>query len=309
MKKILLFALVLSFTSLFAQQQFQNASFEEWESVVIGQYDIEPVNWSSIKTSDSDNMNSIAPVVWERSDDARTGDYSLKLYSVATLGIVATGTMCNGRIHASLNTDEAYTYTDPTDQQWHHTFTSRPDSVVGYFKSIPTDDDFPTVKVALHTGDLQIPGDETNIVGMAYIELPGGVHSEWTRFSVAFEYYKDIDPEYELTILTAGDGVSALGDGQVWYDDIEFVYNGSSVDEYLINDFKVYASNGIINVFNSNEANGDFTILVNDIMGRELFKGPITQGENLEIETPYSGVYVVSVIQDNNISSKKVLVN
>ena len=310
MKKILLFTLILSFTSLMAQEQFENASFEEWESVVIGEYDIEPVNWSSIKTSDSDLMNGLAPVVWQRSDEAKTGNYSLYLKSKETLGIVATGTMVNGRLHADLNYDSAYAFTDTNDSQWNSAFTSRPDSVIGWFMSNPTDDDFPTVKVALHTGELRIPGDESNIVAMAYIELPIGVHNTWTRFSAPFIYSNSIAPEYHLTILTAGDGVSALGDSEVWFDDMEFVYNPESINENKLDNITAYYSNGSINVLAKGTANDDYHVTINDLMGRQVYTATLTQGASIKINADFpQGVYIVKATHKNSSYSRKIIVD
>ena len=312
MKTFLSFVITLFFVSgtVFAQQQFENASFEEWESVVIGDYDIEPVNWSSIKTSDSDNMNTIAPIVWQRSEDARTGQYSLQLISVETFGIVATGTMTNGRVHADLIVDNAYVFTDIDDTRWNSSFNSRPDSVVGWFKSIPTDNDFGTIKVALHTSILQIPGDETNLIAMAYLELPTGVHDSWTRFSVPFEYYNTSTPEFQLTILTAGNGVDALGGSEILFDDLEFVYNPEAVEENELENILVYSSNGTINISKKIYDNNKYQVVVNDLLGRQIYKNNLVQGEKLQINNNIiSGIYIVSFKKGNVVFSTKVVVD
>jgi len=311
MKTLLSFIITLFFISgtLFAQQQFENPGFEEWENVVIGEYELEPVNWSSIKTSDLDNMNNLAPIVWQRSEDARTGEYSLQLINVEILSIIATGMITNGRVHADLNPNNGYVFTDINDSQWNSAFSSRPDSVVGWFKSNPIGIDFGTVKVALHTGNLEIPGDESNLVAMAYLELPSGVHDTWTRFSVPFEYYKSINPEFQLTILTSGNGVHALGDSEIWYDDLEFIYNPESIGENKLENVVVYSSNGVINISQKGNDNDEYQVVVSDLMGRRVYENKLMPGSKRQVNNITKGIYVVSFINGNKTISTKVVVD
>jgi len=98
---------------VFSQQQLQNPGFEEWEDA--GTVRDEPVNWSSIKTSDNDTLNTPAPVVWDISDDAHSGNYSIKLFNVRIWGIMATGILTNGIVHPSFIPDSGYVYTVPED--------------------------------------------------------------------------------------------------------------------------------------------------------------------------------------------------
>ncbi len=104
--------------SLVAQQQFENPGFEDWEDA--GTVIEEPTNWSSIKTSDAGQIiNDAAPVVWAQSDDAHSGNYSLKLFNTAAFTIVASGTISNGRVHADFNPELGYVYTQHDDDRWH----------------------------------------------------------------------------------------------------------------------------------------------------------------------------------------------
>ena len=54
MKKNLLFIIILVSSISLQGQQMQNASFEDWEDA--GTVIDEPVNWSSIKTSDAGSL-------------------------------------------------------------------------------------------------------------------------------------------------------------------------------------------------------------------------------------------------------------
>lgn len=312
MKRFLSLFMILFFVvvATYAQQQYENGGFEEWEDVGLGVDLMEPVNWSSVKTSDLDNLNPLAPVIWGISDDAHSGDHSVHLFSVGTLGIVATGMVTNGRVHADLNPNLGYVYTVQNDSRWNSPFTARPDSVVGWYKCNPVEGDFGAVKVALHVDDLQIPGDESNLVAMAYLELPSQTISEWTRFAVAFEYYKDINPDYHLTILYSGNGTEALADSEAWFDDVEFVYNPESVGENKLGNLLVYSSYGRITISVKGQDIDEYQIVVSDLMGRQVFDGKLQRGENLQISNGIAkGIYIVSAINGNRNLSRKIVVN
>lgn len=310
---LLLFITVLfSFESSFAQQQFQNGSFEDWEEVGLGPDNMEPVNWSSIKTGDNQSVSNVAPVVWGISDDAHHGNYSLHLFnSPIVFGIIATGTVTNGRVHANVITDSAYMFTQTDDERWYSSFTWRPDSVVGWYKSNSASGDFGTLKIALHTGELHMPGDESNIVAVAYHEFPSEVQTEWKRFSIPFEYFKTTNPEYYLSILTSGNGVDALEGSEIWFDDLKFIYLPNSVIENKFDDISIFASNGNISVLLNEQNNYNYKIIVNDIMGHQIYNGDLLQNEEtIKINDGLSaGIYVVTIISGSDKYSKKLLID
>ncbi len=312
MKK-LLHLIILSFaltTLAYSQPQFENGGFEVWEDVGLGADKMEPENWSSIKTSDNSGLNTVAPVVWGISDDAHSGNYSVYLHNVAALGIVATGTLTNGRVHPSLFPDSAWVYTDVNDPKWHSSFDWRPDSVAGWYKSNAAEGDFGTVKVVLHKGGLQLPGVETNIVGIAYYEMPAGAVTDWTRFSIPIQYVSSDKPEYQLSVLTAGNGVDAVDGSEIWFDDIEFIYNNSSVEDHLADNLKVFAFDGKINISINGSSNDNYELFVRDIMGREIYGTRNYKGQDVSVsENLKSGIYFVTIIKGKKWVSRKVMLN
>jgi len=224
--KNLLFTISLFISAtvyLFAQQP-QNAGFEEWEDA--GTVIDEPVNWSSIKTSDAgDYINNLAPVVWGKSTDARSGNYSVELKNVMSI-VLATGIVTNGRIHADLNPNKANAHTVLDDERWHTAFTNRPDSVVIWAKYFPQGIDTAQVKVILHVGEGSLPAtpeNEGNWIGTTQINIYGQ-YDQWTRFSMPITYLRPDNPEYVLFVLTAGAGINGVANSKVFYDDLEFIY-------------------------------------------------------------------------------------
>ncbi len=227
---LIIITLAISITAI-SQQQPENPGFENWESVpVAGE---EPVEWSSLKTSDGGTLiNAFAPVVWAKSTDAHTGSYSVKLTNiyVAIASTVATGTVTNGRIHAEISgTGWAFSDSIPANTQWYTSFNQKPDSVVVWAKFFPQGNDVAAVKALLHTGYAQIPqADMSTWVSLAQIDIPDEV-STWTRFSAPFVYFSEDTPEKILFVLSGG-GEASVENTVTYFDDLELIYNPLSLD-------------------------------------------------------------------------------
>jgi hypothetical protein len=232
MKKILslgLFSIAI-FTTAFTQQQPENPGFESWETIS-GLTVQEPVNWSSIKTSDGGSViNQLAPYVWDKSTDAHTGTYSVKLFNVTAPigGIIVSGIVTNGRIHAELS-GTGWAFTDTGDERWRTALTQKPDSVVIWAKYITVGGDVAQVKALLHTGSAKIPdAAQTNWISLAQIDIANATPT-WTRFSAPFNYFNSTTPQYILFVVSSA-GTSAHVGSIAYFDDIELIYNEPELD-------------------------------------------------------------------------------
>lgn len=215
-------------------QQIDNAGFENWENAAPA-ID-EPVDWNTIKTADDPGISSMAPITFERSDDAHSGNYSLKLYNVTPFpNLVATGAITNGRFHAEFDLTKSYSYSQRSDPTYHQAFTGRPDSLVGWFKYFPNLTDAAQFKVILHVDSCKLPADSVtllNWVGMAvFVTGHGETFSEWTRFAVPFIYFRDDAPEYLLATLNSGDSITAIDGSYLLVDDLQLVYGPQGIAE------------------------------------------------------------------------------
>lgn len=249
MKKCLpILILVLCSCSLLHAQQVENAGFELWEDA--GTVWDEPVDWSSIKTSDAGEIiNGAAPAVWEKSTDHHSGEFSVELTNLAVLDIVATGTLTNGRVHADFDPELGYVFTDTINSQWNTPCTARPDSLVGWYKFYPQGQDFGTVQALLHVGYAQLPEkvDSSEWIGYTKFEMqPGVAINSWTRFSVPFTYYDNRTPQYLLFVLTSGNGTTPVADSYALYDDLALVGGESAISDFPDSDFTIFADNGKI---------------------------------------------------------------
>ncbi len=312
MIKLVLF--LIAFVSMTAAQAqiVENPSFEEWEKENGKE---EPVNWSSIQTGIPQNIASMAPQVMKKSEDAHTGLYSIKLENLGAFGIVATGTITSGRLYEDLNRDKAYAFTDPTDSRWNMPISSRPDSIVGWYKFQPPaeGEDFATVKVLLHTDTAKLPSpNQTNFVGMNVEQnLPSTAQLTWKRFSFPIEYLNDKTPEYALFVITSGNGVDAVKGSIAWFDDIDLVFRATAVDDSdlpsLIN---VRGRNNNITASLTRFGMGDrFNLKVFNLIGEQVAEKNINTGEYVEIDNLNRGVYFC-VFTCNGVRTvvKKVLV-
>lgn len=310
MKNLTTLIAVMIFCTTLYSQQIENASFENWEDIGIGTD--EPVNWSSIKTSDNIVLNPLAPIVWGISDDAHTGNHSLKLFNVynSLIQKAATGTITNGRAHAELITENAYVFTDSTDPQWNSTINSRPDSLVGWFKCKPTSGDFGTVKFMLHNNEGKLPGTEEQAVAMAYFELPGVEISQWTRFSVPFEYNSSEMPKYYLSVITSGNGTEALANSEALFDDFKFIYNGSSINELSASKIIITTNNNTLSAtVNSNKSNA-YNFKLTSVTGKVNIKGQLFSGQNstFDISNLPPGIYIATIFNNKSVFSKKLVI-
>lgn len=311
MKRHLLFIFMLTASAIgIAQQQFENPGFETWEGTS-GPY-IEPMDWSSIKTSDNSNLNSSAPQVVDRSTDAHTGSYSLYLENKSVFGIVANGIVSNGRIHAEINPDNGYVFTNSSDAQWNTAFTSRPDSLVGWYKYTPSGADHGKADIILHTGtSFSFPGDENGPkqVGRARFDMPNSTISTWTRFAVPFRYVASSTPTYILAVLTSGDSTQAVNGSKAWFDDLYLVYNPVSVEEISADDLAVTSLENGLKIWHQSSWSQTIKLELCDLQGRSVAVRQWNPSSDIQWDLGgMNGIYLLRFYIDNKVITKKVLV-
>jgi len=304
--------LFLSITSI-AQDQLENPGFEEWEDILVSEQDTirEPIDWSSLKTSDNPQLSTLAPVVCFRSKDAHTGDYSLELVNVKSF-VIANGVATNGLMHPNMNTAESYTFTDTVDDQWHTPLTARPDSIAGWFKYSPQETDTFQVKVALHQGFGKIPDADfaMNWIAEAEYRSPKNTEGEWQRFSTPFSYFSDENPEYVLLVLNSGAGFQPAEGSVLLLDDLEMVYKSTqSLDSRTSpDDGLIYAVNKRQLVLQGLDYTLYHSVMIHDITGKQLWSGSL-RSDKVDISSAHleQGVYLVNLYGESKVFAQKIL--
>ncbi len=292
----------------------ENAGFEQWESVN-GSIE-EPVKWSSLKTADA--LTDVAPVVYDKSTDAHSGDYSLHLFNIKTFSTVANGIMTTGRIHSDLNKENAYTYTDTSEWAWHMNLTGRPDSVTGWYKYKSVDGDLGTINFDLHIGYYRKPArpeDSLNLVGSATFSTGDSTVTAWTRFSIPFTYFKeDTLPQYILVTISSGNGFNAKEGSEMWVDDLELVYNPGNTTAVP----QRRTPPGRLLTWNEGDR---LTVLLEqpgfapayyalyDLTGRVVVEGMLTPSQRTTLPAQLQkGIYILRVTHQGDPYIRKVLV-
>ena len=317
MKRIqaLVLTVVLLSAAASAQDQLENAGFEQWEDILVSETDTirEPIDWSSLKTSDNPSLNPLAPVVCKRSSEAHSGEYSLELTNVQSF-VIANGVATNGRVHPDLNIAASYTYTDTLDDQWNTPITTRPDSIAGWFRYMPQGEDTLQVKVNLHQGFGKQPDAEytENWIAVAEYRSPLNTENEWVRFSAPFTYFSEANPEYALVVLNSGNGYQPVAGSIALFDDLEMIYNSpqSTVDRQKQPDGFIFATdNGHLMIQGMDH--GQFhTIKILDISGRQVWTGTVT-ADQVDISSAHleQGIYLLSLSGKSAIYSQKIMLH
>lgn len=309
-RNILVIILIGFFTPFLTAQQIENPGFEEWEEIGFGPDILEPVNWSSIKSSDDPGLNAVGPVIWERSTDAHTGQYSLKLFNVSLLGINVAGTMCNGQVHADFNPELGYVFTNPDDPRWNTPFTSRPDSIAFWMKFFPNGDDTIQIQVLLHVGEGTLPPkpeNEGNRVGYVRADL-GGTYENWTRIALAFDYLDERTPEYILIILTSGNGTTPIEGSYALFDDLEIIEGGQAIGDNPLDQVGIFVLDNTL-YFKNLPAdvikNSYLEIL--DLTGRSVWQTNLNSDKvSLAPANVSSGMYIVRISSADHVISRKI---
>ena len=287
-------------------QQLENSGFEQWENVGTGEE--EPLSWSSTKTSDNSSLNGLAPQVISRTTDAHSGSYAAKLINknVPFVNIVANGIVTNGIIHTTTNPQDSYVYTDVNSSDHSQPFTSYPDSIVGWYKYVPQGNDVGNIQVLLHSSYGQLPIDaSTSVIALAEFDFSS--NSNWTRFSTPFNYYPTINiPAYILCNISAGDSTQAVANSELKIDDLELIYNTTTISSEETNLLHVTYVNDLLQFSNVVK---EFNYAVYNVQGQLMNIGKIDEyNRNVSISLA-SGIYFISTQNKDHHQSIKLLVD
>ena len=287
-------------------QQLENSGFEQWENVGTGEE--EPLSWSSTKTSDNSSLNGLAPQVISRTTDAHSGSYAAKLINknVPFVNIVANGIVTNGIIHTTTNPQDSYVYTDVNSSDHSQPFTSYPDSIVGWYKYAPQGNDMGNIQVLLHSSYGQLPVDaSTSVIALAEFDFSS--NSNWTRFSTPFNYYPTINnPAYILCNISAGDSTQAVANSELKIDDLELIYNTTTISSEETNLLHVTYVNDLLQFSNVVK---EFNYAVYNVQGQLMNIGKIDEyNRNVSISLE-SGIYFISTQNKDHHQSIKLIVD
>ena len=214
MTKKLLFILTLTFAVSAEAQNIPNAGFESW-APGFGYED--PNSWGTL------NALGIlgVPVSVTKSTSSHSGAFSAKVETIlADLEMSGTPEPFPGILFiGSLNVlSQSAVFGTP--------FTAKPDSLVGWIKYSPVNDDACGVVVQLSKWDAINMTQEFIGFGIYSSSSPS---SSFYRFSVPIDYESQSTPDtLQVTVVSSVEEGQGQVGSAVWIDDLSFIYNTSS---------------------------------------------------------------------------------
>lgn len=307
---------LLFFTShiIMAQTQIENGGFEVWEND--GTSEEEPSQWSSLKTSDDAswiNLANQAPqVLWKETNNPHSGNSCLKLKVApynALVGLSPNAIVTNGRVFASTTPSDGYVFTDESNSIWNTSCTDRPDSLIGWYKYLPQSNDQGSVEVLFHNttnqGKLPESGSDSHWVGNGDFQF-STVKTVWTRFSFPINYLNSQTANHFLIISSAGNGLNAQENSELFLDDMSFVYNPP---------LKISESDGLNNEITAFDSEVSYKLATSFIQasmilysldGKVILKKQLDSHEG-KIQTDLSsGIYLFQLIIDDTVTTGKI---
>lgn len=325
MKKRILSIAIFSFSmTVFSQYEpFPNGGFEQWETV--GGYE-QPVHFHTNK--DGSSTARLGPITASKVTSGQySGSACVVIESKGYLGntIIVNGNLTTGFINApSTQKVEGYigtqNYDDPTESR-KFPFTSRPDSLIGYFKYKPANDaeEKGKINVVLHKGEFNDPETpvngnhddlSANFIGNALFITEHQNYDTWTRFSVPFEYATTETPENVLVNITSSNNqLTTKAGSKFWLDSLAFVYIETiGINEAAKVTIPVYKVDNTIMVNLSDVTIQNPQLVMIDLSGKEILTTELEINKNNEIVIPaiQPGMYVYRIVGDNFVNNGKI---
>ena len=313
MNKILLLSIASAMTFFSnAQMQIGNGDMEQWETVATDQ---EPVNWNSFLSAGG-SLSGFAANQIASSTDVRpgtSGTLSCRIWSRSTFGIVANGNVTLGKINMGSTTPTSssnYNQSVTADANFSEVMTDTPDSIVFWAKFTPVSGgDNARMKATLHDAyDYRDPEDATSathVVATAVLNYPSTAGA-WKRFSVPFNYSGPATGNTNILVTFTTNEAAGGGSGndEVLIDDVELIYNPSSLEETVLTNTFVSLDYDakIIRINSSEKINGEYTIINT--------QGQIVQSGAIENEIQFSqtpGMYFIELVADNKKKTYKIM--
>jgi len=294
MKKITaLFTIaLLAFTASFAQV-LPNAGFETWTHNTFPSYDT-PDGWNTLNPTTG--LLGVITCYKAATLDIHGGTYALKLITKSVAGQTANGVATTGTINTTSQTIGGGV-----------SYSSRPDSIVGFYKYTPVQNDNGFVELQL----LGVGGD-TDTIGYARFKTPNATVGAYTRFAKAITYRSANAVSKSIWIISSSaDAVTHHVNSTLFIDDLQLITNATTVAEQQKMDLTVGPNPASNMVFVRNPLFTKATFLMYDVIGRNvLFQSVANSVNSIDVSAFPMGLYIYSIVDENNnvIKTAKLIV-
>ena len=162
------------------------------------------------------------------------------------------------------------------------------------------------IQVLLHSSYGQLPIDaSTSVIALAEFDFSS--NSNWTRFSTPFNYYPTINnPAYILCNISAGDSTQAVANSELKIDDLELIYNTTTISNEETNSLHVTYVNDHLQFSNVVK---EINYAIYNVQGQLMNFGKLDRyNRNVSISLE-SGIYFISTQNKDHHQSIKLIVD
>lgn len=285
MKKFTLILLAQAICFSLFSQIIPNGGFENWSSS-------DPDNWKS--------SNFMIPSSVTKSTASYSGANAAKLETKTYTFTAAPGTLTLGKI-----TQNGFS----ANITGGIPFTSRPDSMVGYYKNSLQSGDASYFGVGLFKRNTTNNALDTIAVGKITKNVTA---SNFTRFAVPLNYRSVETPDtMNILLMSSANIVTAIVGTTLYVDDLSFVYNSSGIS------FQIPVNTGSLKYY-PNPNNGNYLIVESEkadrieilnALGQVVRNVLITDIKTtINIEDLSTGTYFVKAINNKNSEIRKLII-
>lgn len=294
MKKTLkIIGLLILISQISFAQTIPNPNFETWVSE--GDYEI-PQGWES--SNEATYLFPINLITAEKTDDAYSGDWAVRLISKNILGNVSPGFVTTARFEFEVWSQSAELFGGTY-------FPYRPESIDGYYKYTPAEPtDYCVVGAFLlkYNEGSEIP----DTIGFAEFNGTEEV-TEYTPFTATFEYISEETPDsLALTVLSTNFD-NPIAESVMFVDDLSISMPTGNRINLMAETETIYPNpgNGFFNL-NLNEAT---EISIYNLLGVQVFTQILPKGNHqLDIRFLEKAQYIIRFKTEHNETSQSVII-
>ena len=296
-KKIFFIATAaLFFTYVNAQNAIPNPGFENWTSQ--GSYD-DCSGWGTIDQPVSSACFCKGTAVKTAvAGEFHSGTLAMKLKTLSVFGQTAPGITATGTINQTTQgIDGGVAY------------NLRPDSIVGWYRYIPSGTDTGSVEITLskwNTGT-----SKRDVVAHAKFTQKASVAS-YVRFTQALTYSLSSNPDTMVVILLSSSTTAPQVNSTMWVDDLDLIFNSTT------NIGNNHMANSVVSIY-PNPSKGSFvietgstekqTMQMYDVNGKLVLTQIINDKTNVDVNGLAEGVYNLSLINSEwFVVNKRVVI-
>jgi hypothetical protein len=298
---ILLVTIFCLAVPVFSQEEIPNSGFEEWQEVLNSKNEL---MFEAITGDFWDSLNKLrllgGPVTMEKTDDAHSGNYAVRLETKAFGTFKITGLIISGYFDSKADPGKNMMEGKP--------FTGTPEKLISYLKAFPKEGDSSAIYINLTRWD----GNKRDTVAEASIAI-GREISEYEKFELPLDYYlTGIQPDtIKVTFLssvggrnfTGGEGTQPQIGSAMYIDDVYLEYpSGVKSPLFQKNNSLVFVDRQQENLEVISDKNIDGKYLqIFDSKGNVLLEQTIEYPYTYNVSKYPSGAYFFNIFDDSRI--------